>query len=90
MFYEGLLTDEEKAVQEEARRFAKEEVAPDFIRALDRDKITYPRRYVEKLAEHNLLGLRFDPQWGGRGLPWTAEVVAEEEIGVLGSTLGCA
>ncbi|MBI9088901.1 MAG: acyl-CoA/acyl-ACP dehydrogenase [Desulfobacterium sp.] len=90
MFYEGLLTDEEKAVQKEARRFAREEVSPDFIRALDRDEITYPRRYVEKLAEHNLLGLRFDPQWGGRGLPWTAEVVVEEEIGVLGTTLGCA
>jgi acyl-CoA dehydrogenase len=34
--------------------------------------------------------LRFDPKWGGRGLPWTSEVIAEEEIGVLGNTLGCA
>ncbi len=44
MFYEGLLTDEEKAVQEEARRFAREEVSPDFMRAGERDEITYPRR----------------------------------------------
>ncbi len=64
MFYEGLLTDEEKSVQEETRRFAREEVSPDFMRAGDRDEITYPRRQVEKLAEDNLLGLRFDPQWG--------------------------
>jgi alkylation response protein AidB-like acyl-CoA dehydrogenase len=34
--------------------------------------------------------LRFPKKWGGRELPWTAEVVAEEEVGVLGNALGCA
>ena len=90
MFYAELMTDEEKALQQEVRGFVKDEVSADFLRALDRDEIKYPREFVEKLAAHNLLGLRFDPRWGGRGLPWTAEVVAEEEIGVLGTTLGCA
>jgi acyl-CoA dehydrogenase len=90
MYYQPLLNDVEKDLQQEVRRFVREEVSPDFIRALDRDEIKYPREYVEKLAAHNLLGLRFDPKWGGRGLPWTAEVIAEEEIGVLGTTLGCA
>jgi acyl-CoA dehydrogenase len=90
MYYQPLLTATEKALQQEVRKFVREEVSADFIRALDRDEIKYPREYVEKLAAHNLLGLRFDPQWGGRGLPWTAEVIAEEEIGVLGTTLGCA
>jgi alkylation response protein AidB-like acyl-CoA dehydrogenase len=68
----------------------RDQVPHDLPRALDRDEIQSPREFVEKLAEHNLLGLRFDPAWGGRGLPWTAEVIAEEEIGVLGTTLGCA
>ena len=90
MFYESLLNDEEKAIQREVRKFVRDEVSHDFIRALDRDEIKYPREYVEKLAAHNLLGLRFDPKWGGRGLPWTSEVIAIEEIGVLGTTLGCA
>lgn len=90
MYYPSLLNEEEKTLQQEVRKFVREEVDPDFIRALDRDEITYPREYVEKLAAQNLLGLRFDPKWGGRGLPWTAEVIAEEEIGVLGTTLGCA
>ena len=89
MFYEELMTEEEKALQKEVRSFVREQVPHDLPRALDRDEIQYPRAYVEKLAEHNLLGLRFDPEWGGRGLPWTAEVIAEEEIGVLGTTLGC-
>ena len=90
MYYQPLLTENEKAIQHEVRKFVREEVAHDFIRALDRDEIMYPREYVEKLAAHHLLGLRFDPRWGGRGLSWTAEVIAEEEIGVLGTTLGCA
>jgi len=90
MYYQPLLNDEEKNLQREVRKFVREKVSSDFIRALDRDEIKYPREYVENLAAHNLLGLRFDPRWGGRGMPWTAEVIAEEEIGVLGTTLGCA
>jgi len=90
MFYQPLMTEEERALQQEVRKFVRDEVSHDFIRALDRDEIQYPREYVENLAAHNLLGLRFDPRWGGRGLPWTSEVIAEEEIGVLGNTLGCA
>jgi len=90
MFYQALMTEEERALQQEVRKFVRDEVSHDFIRALDRDEIQYPREYVENLAAHNLLGLRFEPKWGGRGLPWTSEVIAEEEIGVLGNTLGCA
>jgi alkylation response protein AidB-like acyl-CoA dehydrogenase len=37
-----------------------------------------------------LLGLRFPLEYGGRGLSWTAESVAVEEVGVLGYGLGCA
>jgi hypothetical protein len=90
MYYESLMTDEERSLQQEVRRFVREEVPHDLVRALDKDEIQYPREFVKSLAAHNLLGLRFEPKWGGRGLPWTAEVIAEEEIGVLGTTLGCA
>jgi acyl-CoA dehydrogenase len=90
MFYQALMTEAEKNLQHEVREFARNEVSHDFIRAMDKDEIQYPREFVEQLAAHNLLGLRFDPRWGGRGLPWTAEVIAEEEIGVLGTALGCA
>lgn len=90
MFYPELMNEEERKIQAEVRQFVREEVSPDYVRALDKDEIKYPREYVQKLAARNLLGLRFDPQWGGRGLPWTCEVIAEEEIGVLGTTLGCA
>jgi len=88
--YDFMLTDVERAVRDEAREFVKNEVSPDLIKAMDADEIKYPREYVEKLGAHNLLGLRFPKEWGGRGLPWTAEVAVEEEIGILGAALGCA
>jgi alkylation response protein AidB-like acyl-CoA dehydrogenase len=90
MYYQELLTEEERSIQQEVRDFARDRVSSDFIRAMDRDEIDYPREYVRELGRQNLLGLRFDPAWGGRGLPWTAEVQAEEEIGLLGTALGCA
>jgi acyl-CoA dehydrogenase len=90
MFYPSLMSTTERDVQQEVRAFVRDEVSHDFMRALDRDQIKYPREFVEKLAARNLLGLRFHPRWGGRGLPWSAEVIAEEEMGVLGTALGCA
>jgi alkylation response protein AidB-like acyl-CoA dehydrogenase len=88
--YDCILTDVERAVKREARAFIKSEVPAELIKAMDKDEITYPREYVRKLAARNLLGLRFPKKWGGRDLPWTAEVAVEEEIGVLGGALGCA
>jgi acyl-CoA dehydrogenase len=90
MFYEHLLSKSERSIQQEIRDFVREQVPHELLRQLDRDEIQYPREYVRALGEANLLGLRFPMEWGGRGLPWTAEVIAEEEIGVLGTTLGCA
>ncbi|TFH35221.1 MAG: acyl-CoA dehydrogenase [Anaerolineales bacterium] len=90
MFYPSLLSETEAAIQQEVRTFVREQVPHELVQALDRDEVKYPREFVQKLGASNLLGLRFDPEWGGRGLPWTAEVIAEEEIGVLGTTLGCA
>lgn len=90
MYYEAIMDQQAREIQKEVRKFVKEEVSPDYVRAMDREEILYPREFVQKLAAHRLLGLRFQPRWGGRGLPWTAEVAAEEEVGVLGTALGCA
>ncbi len=88
--YDFMLTDVERAVKMEAREFVKNEVPPELTKQMDKDEIKYPREYVKKLGERNLLGLRFPKKWGGRELGWTAEVAVEEEIGILGAALGCA
>jgi len=90
MLQDILLTDEERALKQEVRDFVKNEVPSDLLKKLDRDEITYPKEFVQALGERNLLGLRFSPEYGGRGLPWTAEIAALEEIGVLGMALSCA
>ena len=40
-----MLNDDEKAIQREVRKFVRDEVSHDFIRALDRDDIKCPREY---------------------------------------------
>jgi acyl-CoA dehydrogenase len=90
MLQDILLTPEEIALKQEIRRFVKEEVSSDLIRRMDRDEITYPREFVKALGGRNLLGLRLPAKEGGRGMAWSAEIAALEEVGVLGTALGCA
>ncbi|MFO7984679.1 MAG: acyl-CoA dehydrogenase family protein [Desulfatiglandaceae bacterium] len=90
MLQDILLTDEEMGIKGEVRAFVKNEVSSDLLKRMDRDEVTYPREFVESLGSRNLLGLRFPQSHGGRGLNWSAEIAALEEIGVLGMALGCA
>ncbi len=56
---------------------------------MDANKVTYPKEYLQEAGKRGLLGLRFDHRWGGSSLPWTSELVALEEVGVLGTSLAC-
>ena len=85
---EALMTDGQKALRDEVRQYVKS-VPRQLLLDMDADKIRYPRDYVIGLAKNHLLGLRFSKQYGGRGLKWVDEIVALEEIGVLGMSLGC-
>jgi acyl-CoA dehydrogenase len=84
-----LLSEKEKRLKAEARRFARDDVPSSLIRSMDSEQVRYPREFLEKAASRNLLGLRFPEKWGGRAAQWTGEVAALEEIGVLGSSLSC-
>jgi alkylation response protein AidB-like acyl-CoA dehydrogenase len=85
-----MLTPEERELKKEVRRFVREEITSEFLRKMDKNEITYPRDFVEKLAAKGLRGIRFPKKYGGLGMSWTAEVAAIEEIGCLGMALGCA
>ncbi|MEK7808435.1 MAG: acyl-CoA dehydrogenase family protein, partial [Chloroflexota bacterium] len=84
-----LLTQEQLALRNETRAFVREEVPRQLLLDMDADKVRYPREYLQKLAARRLLGLRFPKEFGGRGLNWSHEVLALEEIGVLGASLAC-
>ncbi|NMA67898.1 MAG: acyl-CoA/acyl-ACP dehydrogenase, partial [Desulfitobacterium sp.] len=87
--FEFMLTEEQRKLVLEAAEFVKTKVPKELVLDMDEEKVKYPREYIEALAEANLLGLRFPKSLGGRGLGWAEEVTVIEEIGALGTSLGC-
>ncbi len=59
MLYDAFLTHEEKALRDEVRRFVRDEVPADLLRAMDRDETKFPYEFIDKLAKHGFRGLRF-------------------------------
>ena len=88
MSIESMLTAKEKDLRSEMQAFVKS-IPRQLLLDMDAEKVTYPREVLQEAAHRKLLGLRFDPKWGGRGLPWTSEMVALEEAGTLGTSLAC-
>ncbi len=87
--FDFMLSQKQIEWRDRARDFISNDVSADLIRAMDADEIKYPRQYLESAAKRELLGLRFDPQYGGGGMDWATEVAVIEEIGVTGAALGC-
>jgi acyl-CoA dehydrogenase len=85
---EAMLTAEQQALRDQMRAFVRW-VPRQLILDMDADQVRYPREYVAEAARRNLLGLRFPAEYGGRGLGWVDEIVALEEVGVLGTSLAC-
>ncbi len=88
MSIDELLTEEEITLREKVQDFVKW-VPRGLLLDMDADKIKYPMEFIREAGKRNLLGLRFDKKWGGLGLPWSSEIVALEEVGLLGTSLGC-
>ena len=86
---DSLLTDSQRRLRQEVQDFAHHEVPRELILDMDAGRVSYPRAFVEGAARRRLLGLRFPRAYGGRGLGWADEVVALEEVGVLGTSLAC-
>ncbi len=84
-----LLTEGQRLLRDEARAFVRDEVPRQLLLDMDAERVRYPRDYLRKLAARRLLGVRFPEELGGRGLDWSHEVLALEEIGVLGASLAC-
>lgn len=84
-----MLTEDQRKLRDDAREFVRS-VPPQLILDMDADRVQYPRDFVRDAAQRKLLGLRFPAKHGGRGLGWKDEIVAIEEVGVLGTSLACA
>ncbi len=84
-----IYTEAQLSIQSKMRAFVKNDIPRQLLLDIDEEKIKYPREFIEKAAQKKLLGLRFPKEYGGSGLGWKEEVVALEEVGVLGTALPC-
>lgn len=89
MTFEGMLSKEQRMLRDQVREFVRW-VPRDLILDMDADRVQYPSDFVREAARRKLLGLRFPARYGGRGLRWVDEILAIEEVGVLGTSLACA
>ena len=72
-------TPEHEAFRATVRKFVDDELRPrarEFDRLGRIDKSLYP-----KMGKLGMLGVRYDPEWGGAGLDWSYTAVMYEELG---------
>ncbi len=80
------LTEDQKMIQQTAREFAQEEIAPTSV---ERDKnAEFPTEIVKKLGELGFLGMMVDPQYEGAGMDTMSYVLAMEEISKVDASVG--
>ena len=79
-------TEEQLMIQESARDFAQNEIAPT---AVERDiKAEFPADIVKKMGELGFLGMMVSPDYGGAGMDTISYVLAMIEISKVDASLG--
>ncbi|GAB4292316.1 MAG: acyl-CoA dehydrogenase family protein [Ignavibacteriaceae bacterium] len=80
------LTEEQIMIQQSAREFAEQEIAPS---AVDRDiKAEFPTDIIKKLGELGFMGMMVPPEFGGAGLDTISYVLAMIEISKIDASVG--
>jgi alkylation response protein AidB-like acyl-CoA dehydrogenase len=83
---EFTLNEEHKYIQQTARDFAQNEIAPSSV---ERDiNAEFPEEIVKKLGELGFMGMMVPPVWGGSGLDTISYVIAMEEISKADASVG--
>jgi alkylation response protein AidB-like acyl-CoA dehydrogenase len=80
------LTEEQIMIQESAKDFAENEIAPT---AVERDKnAIFPTEIVQKMGELGFMGMMVSPDYGGAGMDTISYVLAMIEISKVDASLG--
>ncbi len=77
------LSDDEKALQETARKFAREVMRPQAAHCDETS--TFPKDIIEAASDLGLMNMTIPAQFGGMELPHVAQAIVAEEI-----SWGCA
>lgn len=82
------LTDTQLEIQNRAREFAQQELAPGI---LERDaQEIFPLDILKKLGDAGLIGIQYDKKYGGQGLDYLSFILAVEELCKVDSAFGIA
>lgn len=81
-----ILTEEQQMIQQTARDFAEQEIAPT---AVQRDKeIIFPTEIIKKLGELGFMGMMVDPKYDGAGMDTISYALAMMEISKVDASVG--
>lgn len=82
------LTEEQKAVQEAARDFAKNQLLPGVI---ERDiAASFPEAQIRQMGELGFMGMMVDPKYDGGGMDTVSYVLAMEELSKVDASASVA
>ena len=81
-------SEEIKAIQEMARKFAQNEIMPRV--AEDENNHTFQRDIINKMGELGFFGCPLPEEYGGSGLGFLAHTVVTEEIAKISGSLRAA
>jgi alkylation response protein AidB-like acyl-CoA dehydrogenase len=80
------LTEEQRAIQETAREFARREVDP-IVEEIDEAQ-KFPREVMRKAGELGFLGIIFPEEYGGAGLGYIEYVIVVTELSRVDPSVG--
>src|SRR6202171_289944 len=75
-------TDAHEELRLQVRRFLEREVKPHLA---EWEETMFPDSIFKKFGDQGLLGLRYDPEYGGQGGDYFSAIVLEEEMARVGS-----
>lgn len=80
------LTDDQKSLQEAARRFAQEQL-PDLARELEETCKPVPHEWMKRYAELGFLGINVAEEYGGLGMGNLEALLVVEEFAKISSAV---
>ena len=82
------LTDEQKHIRKEIRRFAETEIAPDAAERDQHEK--FAAHHIQKLGELGYMGMSVNPKYGGQGADTLSYAIVVEELSRVDASVGVA
>ncbi len=80
------LTEDQLAIQEMVRNFAREEILPGVLEY--DEKKTFPEHLIAKMGELGLLGVVYPEKYGGAGMGYVEYALILEELSAVDPSIG--